>query len=241
MSRGASLSTTLTDLYSRYTEEQNVGPMKLAAELAKHKPTGLVIICKSRSSSEVSSILADVVKDHLKCTTKVFGADAAVADAVDAVVATVADSGEMMEAVIIHPALIPSTPTAENDELWGALASRSPTILVRDPSLNDEAQLAVCEAIASHEFEVLCACAVPCDCGTAAGTRAVKYEASQISVEFLSVLRVVCPTPGAAPPIGPGSYFVSLTFPDVSTAVMQGRDWTPPEWVKDSRGGPLHN
>lgn len=71
-----------------------------------------------------------------------------------------------------------------------ALASRSPTILVRDPSLNDEAQLAVCEAIASHEFEVLCACAVPCDCGTAAGTRAVKYEASQISVEFLSVLRV---------------------------------------------------
>lgn len=126
----------------------------------------------------MSSILADVVKDHLKCTTKVFGADvrahsdhtfflssffcwininrspfhfssnriidtlhtlalhicltstkskqAAVADAVDAVVATVADSGEMMEAVIIHPALIPSTPTAENDELWGVSTAHYP-------------------------------------------------------------------------------------------------------------------
>jgi len=242
--RGDSLSTTLTDLYTRYTEQQNAGPRILAAELAKHTPTGLVII----SSSEVSSILAEVTQEYLKCAVKVFGAEANVADAVQAVVATVggSDSGSgglatnTKEVVIIHPSLIPST-ASENDELWGALASRSPTLLVRDPSLTDEAQLAVCEAIASHEFEVLCACAVPCDCGTASSTQAVKYEASQISLEFLAVLRVVCPTVGAAPPIGPGSYFVSLTFPDVSSAVQAGRDWKPPDWVKDSKGGPLHN
>ena len=39
--------------------------------------------------------------------------------------------------------------------------------------------------------------------------------------------------------LGPGTYFVSLTFPDVTTAVTQGAEWKPPEWVTGT--GPLHH
>lgn len=40
--------------------------------------------------------------------------------------------------------------------------------------------------------------------------------------------------------LGPGTYFVSLTFPDLSDAVSSGEEWTPPEWAVDKKG-PLHS
>ncbi|CAE8588836.1 unnamed protein product [Polarella glacialis] len=76
--------------------------------------------------------------------------------------------------------------------------------------------------ISSHEFEAL------------AGTD------EQIAADFSRLVRVLrCPP---APCLGPGSYFVSLTYPDVSQAMCKGAEWTPPPWVKSGKGDrPLHD
>jgi len=59
-----------------------------------------------------------------------------------------------------------------------------------------------------------------------------------IKADFVRLVRVLrCPAP---PCLGPGSYFVSLTFPDVTEAMSAGEDWKPPEWAV-SGTGPLHS
>jgi 3-dehydroquinate dehydratase type I len=63
----------------------------------------------------------------------------------------------------------------------------------------------------SHEFEVI------------PGADAAVYDDFR---RFVRVLR--CPP---APCLGPGSYFVSLTYSDVSEAMSSGEEWKPPAWA----------
>eukprot|EP00912_Choanoflagellata_sp_UC4_P000720 UC4_evm1s449 len=39
--------------------------------------------------------------------------------------------------------------------------------------------------------------------------------------------------------LGPGTYYLSLTDPDVTTGIIKGEEWKAPEWVE--REGPLHH
>jgi len=78
-----------------------------------------------------------------------------------------------------------------------------------------------CDAT-SHEFEVI-------------GNNDV-----EIAKHFRRLVKVLRCKP--EPCLGPGTYFCSLTFPDVSTAMSQGHEWKPPEWVVQAKGNrPLHD
>jgi len=60
-----------------------------------------------------------------------------------------------------------------------------------------------------------------------------------LRADFQRLARVLRCEP--APCLGPGSYFVSLTFPDVSEAMNSGEEWKPPPWAVQHKDQPLHS
>eukprot|EP00933_Yihiella_yeosuensis_P028733 TRINITY_DN22567_c0_g1_i1.p1 TRINITY_DN22567_c0_g1~~TRINITY_DN22567_c0_g1_i1.p1 ORF type:complete len:441 (-),score=60.98 TRINITY_DN22567_c0_g1_i1:128-1450(-) len=95
----------------------------------------------------------------------------------------------------------------------------APVVYVRSDGAHREAWAV---SRSTHEFEAL------------AG------EDSYVNADFCRLVKLLrCPP---APCLGPGSYFVSLTYPDVSQAMETGKNWTPPPFVVSEKGsGPLHD
>eukprot|EP00040_Diaphanoeca_grandis_P019716 m.104254 g.104254 ORF g.104254 m.104254 type:complete len:449 (+) comp27557_c0_seq9:354-1700(+) len=91
-----------------------------------------------------------------------------------------------------------------------------PVIYVREGGASREPS-----SCCSHEFEV------------------VPGHEDQIAADFQRLIKVLRCPPG--PCLGPGTYYVSLTYPDLSEAMDCGEKWTPPEWSVSDKGDNLHN
>ena len=114
----------------------------------------------------------------------------------------------------------------QDERVRATLANHVPTVLIQGEGLaalaatTEGADLVQwCTDCSSHEFMAL------------PPVQDENGNVPNIGDEFNAFCKQCVPGPPCLPPLIPGSYFVSLTFPDISSAVTMGRNWKPPAWV----------